>query len=517
MVGGEIGEGIVDLYGDGACSGNPGPGGYGAVLVFPGGLVEEVSGFEPSTTNNRMELKAVIEGLRRVREIAEEELRVGRLRVRLLLDSAYVANALQNRWPWSWRTHGFRTKSGAPVKNVDLWKEMLALLEGISWEVDHVPGHSGVPGNERADELARSALRRGLGKGNPSFGEAERGRMVDKPEGIHVAEDVRPSKQGTDSIGGRVVPQAFFAIIGGSSTFSLHFPTDLKRPEVRVLEEELVFSTPFGESPPFTLFEVQKKRVLTVRMHGWRPPHVSRADASRQVFWVLHEAGVRRIFAEGGVGSLSRLLELRDFVIPDDYIDMTMRTDTSLGLPYLLVMREPICPVGASILAQAAEARTRGTGRRVFRRGVYVATDGRHFESRSEVQAFRQMGGDVVGQSLVPEVYLAREIGACYAGIHMVTNYGEGVIRDWSHGELENIFYNEAELVGNILIDVLLATPPGGEGCQCLSYRKPTLLQDSPPKTFSKEHLSQPSITSRKGENRIGGESGKGDRDPNAK
>ena len=476
----------VALYGDGACSGNPGPGGYGAVLVFPDGRIEEVSGFSPSTTNNRMELTAVIEGLRRLRERAEEDLRSGRLRVRLFLDSAYVANALKNRWPWEWRSQGYRTKSGSPVKNVDLWEQLLELLEGIPWEVAHVPGHTGVWGNERADTLAREAIRRGLEGGTDALVAFSRGSAADKPHG----ENPDPPKgkeltRAADGGGERAVPSASFAVIGGSSTFSLRFPAALNRPEVRVLEEGLVFPTPFGESPPFTLFEVEGKRVLTVRMHGWRPPHVSRADASRQVFWVFREAGVRRIFAEGGVGSLSRLLELRDFVIPDDYIDMTMRKDVSLGLPYLLIMREPICPVGAEILARAAEARVRGTGRRVFRRGVYVATDGRHFESRSEVQAFRQMGGDVVGQSLVPEVYLAREIGACYAGIHLVTNYAEGVVRDWEHDELKDIFYGEAELVGHILIDALLSAPPGGEGCRCPTYRKPTLLRDEPPAAFS--------------------------------
>lgn len=487
MAGGAKEGDTVALYGDGACSGNPGPGGYGAVLVFPDGRVEEVSGFSPSTTNNRMELMAVIEGLRRLRGKAGEDLRSGRLRVRLFLDSAYVADALRNGWPWTWRSQGYRTKSGSPAKNADLWEELLALLEGIPWEVAHVPGHAGVWGNERADALAREAIRRGLGREAASHGVSPHDRAADEP-GRENPEPLLQgrSPQSAENGEGRPVPSASFAVIGGSSTFSLRFPAALNRPEVRVLEEGLVFATPFGESPPFTLFEIQGKRVLTVRMHGWRPPHVSRADASRQVFWVFREAGVRRIFAEGGVGSLSRLLELRDFVIPDDYIDMTMRKDVSLGLPYLLIMREPICPVGAEILARAAEARVRGTGRRVFRRGVYVATDGRHFESRSEVQAFRQMGGDVVGQSLVPEVYLAREIGACYAGIHLVTNYAEGVIRDWEHDELKDIFYGEAELVGHILLDALVAAPPGGEGCRCPTYRKPTLLRDGPPAASSK-------------------------------
>ncbi|PTQ52249.1 MAG: Menaquinone via futalosine step 4, possible alternative [Hydrogenibacillus schlegelii] len=274
------------------------------------------------------------------------------------------------------------------------------------------------------------------------------------------------------------VAPAPFALIGGSSTFSLDFPGGLGREDVRVLERDVVYETPFGPSPPMTLAEVGDKRFWTVKMHGWRPPHVSRADASRQLFWVLREAGVVRIYAEGGVGSVNRLLELRDVIIPDDYIDYTMRQDVSLGSPSLLIMRDPICPTGTEILARAARRRLEGTGRRVFTRGVYLVTDGRHFESRAEVQAFRLMGADVIGQSLVPEVYLAREIGACYTGLYMVVNYAEGVIRDWRHRELAEIFYEEAATIGHILLDALKESPEEAVGCRCRTLRKETLLQE---------------------------------------
>lgn len=276
----------------------------------------------------------------------------------------------------------------------------------------------------------------------------------------------------------RPVPQADFAIIGGSSTFSIDFPEALGRDDTAVLARDLVFETPYGTSPPFKLAAVDGKRFLTVKMHGWRPPHVSRADASKQVFWVLREAGVVRIYVEGGVGSVNRLLELRDLIIPDDYIDYSMRQDVSLGGPFLLIMRDPICPTGTKHLAEAARRRLVGTGRHVFTRGVYLNTDGRHFESRAEVQAFRWMGADVIGQSIVPEVYLAREIGACYSGIYMIVNYAEGVIRDWEHRDLADIFYNEAETIGHILLDALKASPAEPVGCACRTLRKETLLQN---------------------------------------
>src|SRR3990172_11764395 len=97
------------------------------------------------------------------------------------------------------------------------------------------------------------------------------------------------------------IPSAHFAIIGGSSTFSIRFPGALDEPDVRVVDEGLAFATPYGESPPFTHFALgdgpDRKSVLTCKMHGWRSG-VSRADASRQVFWVFREAGVSSILAE---------------------------------------------------------------------------------------------------------------------------------------------------------------------------------------------------------------------------
>jgi len=94
------------------------------------------------------------------------------------------------------------------------------------------------------------------------------------------------------------IPKAKLAFIGGSSTFAMNFPEDLNLPGVRVLDRKS-FATPFGESPEFTIFTVDDETVLTMKMHGWRP-NVKRADASRQVFWVFEQAGVKNVLAEGG-------------------------------------------------------------------------------------------------------------------------------------------------------------------------------------------------------------------------
>ncbi len=277
------------------------------------------------------------------------------------------------------------------------------------------------------------------------------------------------------------IPKTDFAIIGGSSMFSISFPEDLQREGVRILEVDMVFETPFGKSPVFKRFEYDGKQVLHCKMHGWRPNEVTRGIASQQLFWVLQQAGVKKIFVEGGVGSINHLLELRDLVVPDDYIDQSMRKAVGLGGPYLLVMRDPICPTQSRNLTEAAKdkvGRNLDNPRHVYNRGVYVNTDGRHFESRAEVQVYRSWNADMVGQSICPEVYLAREIGACYAGIYMVVNYAEGIIKDWEHKDLSDIFYQEAHTIGHILLDALQRTNADQSACSCLEHRKHTLLKE---------------------------------------
>jgi 5'-methylthioadenosine phosphorylase len=269
------------------------------------------------------------------------------------------------------------------------------------------------------------------------------------------------------------IPQANMAFIGGSSTFALNFPEDLGIRGIRVLDKK-AFSTPFGESPEFKILEIGGEVVLTVRMHGWRAG-VQRADASRQVYWVLEKAGARTILSEGGVGAIRRDLRLRDFMIPDDYIDLSLRKDVRLSDRYLLIMRDPICSEIAGVISKTSN---RFFPEKRVTRGVYAVTDGRHFESRAEVRMIEIAGGDVVGQSLCPEVYLSREIGACYAGLYLIVNRAEGIEPAWSHRELKDIFYQEAMNVGTIIIESLKQIGRRGKkSCQCSKLRKKTLLK----------------------------------------
>ena len=138
---------IVMLYTDGACKGNPGPGGWGALLEYRG-VEKELWGGEPRTTDNRMELQAVIEGLRALKKPS---------RVRIVTDSQYVKNGMQ-QWIHNWKRNGWRTAAKKPVKNADLWQELdrLVNLHHVEWE--WVRGHSGHPENERVDQLANKAI-----------------------------------------------------------------------------------------------------------------------------------------------------------------------------------------------------------------------------------------------------------------------------------------------------------------------------------------------------------------------
>jgi len=139
---------IVELYTDGACSGNPGPGGWGCILRYKG-TEKELCGGEPGTTNNRMEMKAVISGLAALKRACTVE---------VYTDSQYVQKGI-TEWIWGWKKRDWKTADNKPVKNADLWQELDVLVKKhkVSWH--WVRGHAGHPENERADELARQGLR----------------------------------------------------------------------------------------------------------------------------------------------------------------------------------------------------------------------------------------------------------------------------------------------------------------------------------------------------------------------
>jgi ribonuclease HI len=136
------------LFSDGACTGNPGPGGWASILVFPDGQVKELGGFNPETTNNRMEILGALKGLKALQQPKHP--------VIVYTDSTYLIRGI-TQWIWGWRKKGWRNSEGNEVSNRDLWEELsreLGRLKPVAVDWKYVRGHSGVPGNERCDEIA---------------------------------------------------------------------------------------------------------------------------------------------------------------------------------------------------------------------------------------------------------------------------------------------------------------------------------------------------------------------------
>lgn len=139
--------GSATIYSDGACSGNPGPGGWGAIIKTAAGT-QEISGSAKQTTNNRMEMMALLSAVREIPYINE---------IRIVTDSTYLSKGI-TQWMQNWKRNGWKTKSGKPAKNRDLWEAIDSALEGKSYSLEWVKGHAGHPENERCDELARAAI-----------------------------------------------------------------------------------------------------------------------------------------------------------------------------------------------------------------------------------------------------------------------------------------------------------------------------------------------------------------------
>ena len=140
----------IRIYTDGSCTGNPGPGGFGALVYGPDGNETTIAGGEPQSTNNKMELSAVIEALRFVHDTPQ----LRNHRITVYTDSQYITKAYTQNWFRNWESNGWRTQQGKPVQNQDLWKALLVLTRELRPSWQWVKGHSGHPENERCDRIA---------------------------------------------------------------------------------------------------------------------------------------------------------------------------------------------------------------------------------------------------------------------------------------------------------------------------------------------------------------------------
>ena len=212
------------------------------------------------------------------------------------------------------------------------------------------------------------------------------------------------------------------AHIGGSGVWAIDFPDDLEDPGVAVVDRRAV-ETPFGMSAPIQTISVDGRQVLHVPFHGYHSD--DRVRDAHALFWALREAGVGAVVVDASVGSVNRLLEPEDIVIPHDAIDMRVhRAGWADGFVKsgALRMSDPFDANLRRILAEAAGE----VFPRVFRRGISLCVEGPRWETPAEVNLYRTWDIDIVGHTLFPEIELAMAIGARFAVLNIVSNYGEG-------------------------------------------------------------------------------------------
>jgi 5'-methylthioadenosine phosphorylase len=232
-----------------------------------------------------------------------------------------------------------------------------------------------------------------------------------------------------------------FAIIGGSGAYNI-----LKKEGFGADLECRKIITPFGESAAIHRFRNKDLSFLFISRHGESGYEISAPFVNyRANIWALKECGVERIISWSGPGIINTKYSVGDFVIPHDIIDETKRReytffkDTGIGF---IRQSNPFCPEIRDALSHALK----GSKENHHAEGVYVCTQGPRLETPAEIRKFKILGGDLVGMTLVPEVFLARELEICYAPVCYLTNYAEGVAeRDYAKGELFEGMQSEEE------------------------------------------------------------------------
>jgi len=276
-------------------------------------------------------------------------------------------------------------------------------------------------------------------------------------------------------------PKTPFALISGSAGWGLKFPDDLREPGVRIAERGLSFATPWGRTDNWQVIEYdrsitvdgQPRLALNVFAHGW-PVDTIDHSVHRKVFWVLGEAGVKKVLSDSTCGSLNRALQPRDFIITSDILDLGQTRYSTLPGRFAYVCRgaQMFCPSLAHALEDVARelwptsARVYGFANRM----IMGHTWGPRFETPTEARALALLGSDAVNQSIAPEATNAREIGACFISGSYVVNYVDGIIpEEW--GALDTIHDELGEVAARISLRAV-ARAELTEACGCGTYRK---------------------------------------------
>lgn len=271
------------------------------------------------------------------------------------------------------------------------------------------------------------------------------------------------------------IPQVEYAIIGGSGTWAGEFPEATGFQGVSVVQADMEFDTPFGTTMAMKLLELsgdvtadgKPRRLLTVPFHGFHglAPYNT---PSEQIFWVFQQAGVKYIVAEGSGGSINPLLDPGDIIVPHDFCDFTKRpTNIHRFTPNIVRMCEPLCTDLRKILFEKAKEEYP----RVFSRGVYANTEPPRFETATEIKMLADARCDITGHTIVPEVYLSRAIGACYASLYLVSNFAEGVEDpSWRGDSIFDHYRDSADKIGRVTLGAIAAINPAEKKCRCKEY-----------------------------------------------
>ncbi len=282
------------------------------------------------------------------------------------------------------------------------------------------------------------------------------------------------------------IPKVKIAVLGGSTTIGAGFPRTYEG--VKVIADNLIFETPFGPTAPFTHAEVDGKEFLYVDFHGINKSirNTEPDSSGERVFYVLWKAGVKKIIGTALCGSTNRLLDPADAVIPDDFVDFTTKRpqmlmvslqDKGLDVPrFSYRLYQPTCPRLSDSLVEACE---KAGFPRVFKRGIVGVAEGPRLESPAEIKLrYQNLGIDIVTMNFVPEVFFAREIGACYAAIELVSNYGEGLIDPrWEGNTAFRDFQKKwSRPTAEAILMALKALNPEDNSCGCGTYRWQSIL-----------------------------------------
>lgn len=276
------------------------------------------------------------------------------------------------------------------------------------------------------------------------------------------------------------VPQTPFALISGSAGWGLKFPDDLGEPGVRVIERGLTFNTPWGPTANWQVIECdgsvtvdsRPRLALNVFAHGW-PRDTIDHSVHRKVFWVLAQAGVKKVLADSTCGSLNRALQPRDYIVTSDVLDLGQTPYSTLPGRFAHLCRgaQLFCPSLMGALEAAARelwpapARVYGRANRI----VAAHTWGPRLETPAEARALQLLGADAANQSMAPEAGNAREIGACFVSGSYVVNYVDGVIpEEW--GALDTIHDELGAVAARISLRAV-ARAELTDACGCGIYR----------------------------------------------